>query len=164
MVHRIRAGAQCLLPSMPDGRVERLCQLVGTALRPENGAATRGRSAVFSLMCLAVVGAVGPSDCSVAGLRHGPLVSPNSSQCADPLGITSRYIGFSARRHDARALGKVLTSRALQLRGGGEENPGDVALRELDSFRRQGLPLNITTYNHAISECWRGAPGQASSN
>ena len=153
MVHRIRAGAQCLPPSMPDERVERLCQLVGS-----------GRSAGFSLMCLAVVGAVGPLDCSVAGLRHGTLVSPNSLRCADPLGITSRYIGFSARRHDARALGKVLTSRALQLRGGGEENPGDVALRELDSFRRQGLPLNITTYNHAISECWRGAPGQASSN
>lgn len=34
--------------------------------------------------------------------------------------------------------------------------PGDAALQELDRARRKGLPLNITTYNSALSECWRG--------
>lgn len=39
---------------------------------------------------------------------------------------------------------------------GGVEGVAEQAMRELERYKKQGLTLNVTTYNHAIVESWRG--------
>ncbi|KAJ1470009.1 hypothetical protein T484DRAFT_1918349 [Baffinella frigidus] len=135
------------LPSFPASSW-RLAGRLCTARR-------RDRTAGFSLACLALVAAVGPLDGSGVAPRCAALASGTA-------GPEERFV--HGERSCATGLWNApieLTGNrpvfgTLRLRGGARENPGDVALRELQGFRRQGLPLNVTTYNHVIQECWRG--------